>query len=378
MRGVRRRRALRYSRMRAVLVIVGVLVAWALVSRTEGQFLFYVVGMVLFPFLAFLVTLLFEGGPKRMVIYLRRFGNTGSAKDLTMALRRSLHRRYRIVTLDDDVFVPSGIVSWTRYWVLAGLLVAALLCALFWLVTQNTEASLGPTVILAQVFLVLTVYVALVALGTYVVHYIRLRREARQCVSIMDHIAQRRARVKELSAWVRAPSWMGPQTVVVAVENKLWQPTVLALCADATGIILDISTPGDGLAWEVDALLPAHEEKCILMGNHEEINTWELRAHDDPVCNRLERALRERTVLTYDRTPRGKRLLRANLFRALDNMPSQQQALGTAESIKLAARGVLTFAVSIIGVAIGIILTVALLLGVLIGAVWVARHLPHT
>jgi hypothetical protein len=334
--------------------------------------------MVLFPFLAFLVTLLFEGGPKRMVIYLRRFGNTGSAKDLTMALRRSLHRRYRIVTLDDDVFVPSGIVSWTRYWVLAGLLVAALLCALFWLVTQNTEASLGPTVILAQVFLVLTVYVALVALGTYVVHYIRLRREARQCVSIMDHIAQRRARVKELSAWVRAPSWMGPQTVVVAVENKLWQPTVLALCADATGIILDISTPGDGLAWEVDALLPAHEEKCILMGNHEEINTWELRAHDDPVCNRLERALRERTVLTYDRTPRGKRLLRANLFRALDNMPSQQQALGTAESIKLAARGVLTFAVSIIGVAIGIILTVALLLGVLIGAVWVARHLPHT
>jgi hypothetical protein len=229
-------------------------------------------------------------GRRRMGLYLRKFGFAESTRTVSKALRGSIGRAMRLVTLDDDQVTAIGAGRGRRLlaglvWVAAAGLGAYLV---YFLVgggfradeARNTADNLANSRGAAQTFgaaigsaiinaLILLTYVAMICLlGMFMIAGFRGYRAARRAERAAESALSQRHDVGRAARQLREVSKriLAPRLMVVRVPTAFWQEAIRGLAEVCDVVIIDVSQPTDALLWEVQNIKPLFDGRWILVG----------------------------------------------------------------------------------------------------------------
>ncbi|MEW8069759.1 MAG: hypothetical protein AB2792_03835 [Candidatus Thiodiazotropha sp.] len=291
-------------------------------------------------------------GRRRLVLFLRRFGYDEATEALSFAAASAMGQRWRLVTLDDNEVAPIlGIKTQGRILgFLRWVLLAAVVVGLFWLFgdgfsdymgsiidgmkTNNRgggfDAILGQIIVTIVMALVLGVIigvivlmlVALIGVGvlfSWRSYHSYKKAELGQSKNIesADQIESVIDSVLKLSRKIFAP-----RLVVVRVNSAIWQPVVRRFADVSAVILIDVSSPGEGLLWELENLKAKYRQRTILVGQYDALETLSVLPAENrdaiAIGHRLATLLGGTSVLAYrGDTPqdmkRFAKLLRAEL-----------------------------------------------------------------
>ncbi|MET0066498.1 MAG: hypothetical protein ABW076_09150 [Candidatus Thiodiazotropha sp.] len=272
-------------------------------------------------------------GRRQLVLFLRRFGYDEATAALSFAAASSMGQRWRLVTLDDNQIAPIlGISTRGRLLgLLRWLLLGAVAGGLFWLLGDgfgdylgkiigeikhdNPDAGvqgiIGHIVTLFVMTLVLGLIIGTIALmliallGAGMIFSWRSFRsyknaELGQTRSI-DNSAQIQPvieRVVKLSKRIFAP-----RLVVLRVDSSVWQRVVIGFANVSAVILVDVSSLGEGLLWELEYLRDNKQLKVVLVGHYDRLQSIATRlpghGNDISAEQRLIELLDGRSVLAY-------------------------------------------------------------------------------
>lgn len=261
--------------------------------------------------------------PKRLVLFLRRFGQRSANEALSGAMYRSLGAVARLVVLDDSVFRPIAIPARQRLLlVLSVLPAAAALAAVLALgvgvrgavilqgngfrLEQRGFINIGPRgsqavdstdytglPALLELPQALPLWAALIGLGWLTWRGLAAGWESRRRVDDDAGLARTLRRMRWLTHRLTAPKPLGTVATVVSSSDALWQPLVAALAARASVIVLDVSHPTAPILWELEHCLQHHRDRLLLVLNEDD--HW--RTAGTAVDEAALAALVSRTVL---------------------------------------------------------------------------------
>ena len=114
----------------------------------------------------------------------------------------------------------------------------------------------------------------------------------------------------------RSRKVFGPRLVVLRVASPVWQEAVTELASVSSLPLIDISEPTANVLWELETLMTRFGDRCVVIGNHEQVAALAVLPPDAPgsvaVERRLARLLDGREVLVYTTDRQGlKRFARA-------------------------------------------------------------------
>jgi len=114
----------------------------------------------------------------------------------------------------------------------------------------------------------------------------------------------------------RSRKVFGPRLVVLRVASPVWQEAVTELASVSSLPLIDISEPTANVLWELETLTTRFGDRCVVIGNHEQVAALAGLPSDAPgstaVERRLARLLDGREVLVYTTDRHGlKRFARA-------------------------------------------------------------------
>ncbi len=114
----------------------------------------------------------------------------------------------------------------------------------------------------------------------------------------------------------RSRKVFGPRLVVLRVASPVWQEAVTELASVSSLPLIDISEPTENVLWELETLTTRFGDRCVVIGNHEQVAALDGLLPDAPgataVERRLARLLDGREVLVYTTDRHGlKRFARA-------------------------------------------------------------------
>jgi hypothetical protein len=235
---------------------------------------------------------------KKLVLFLRRFGNEDINHSIRRAVRWHLGTTYRLITLDDLAFRPASSPPGPKA-VAAGTIIAAAALALLteraieWVleVVKTGEAVQTyvwvPGSIDAMEGWYFEIFLYWVAKGAFLVEcyivglgalvaigILFLGRRSRLSIENVDRIRKVERQVERLKSWRRGPSLFAPQASVVRVVDALWQPTVVSLLRHAEAVLIDISVPSESILWELRAAREASTSKLILLAQTDRLIEW--------------------------------------------------------------------------------------------------------
>ena len=267
------------------------------------------------------------------VLFLRRFGLSGPNRTITRAIEGGLGRHYRVLTLDDSNFVPLEVPRIERIFSRLGIPFAVLV---FFLALVSFSGGLGlPDAVALRIlyWFPMGLYAALLwlpLLGLSAIVLVILiyrwiiRRSFKLEIGSVEQLRRCIARVRGLAAWLRRPSMMAPQAVVVRVVSKLWQEAVSDLAGQVRLVICDVSEPTDNLIWEVERMSARPEVKCVFIGNGPMVQKWAQATGEpdaDTPASRMKSLLQEQTILVFDPARRfPQRRFTRNLRNSLENV----------------------------------------------------------
>ncbi len=289
-------------------------------------------------------------GRRQLVLFLRRFGYDEATAAVSFAAASSMGQRWRLVTLDDNQIAPVlGLKTRGRLLgLLRWLLLAAVAAGLFWLFGDGFGDYLGKVIaglkhdnpgtglqgIIGQIvtLFVMTLVFGLI-IGSIVLMLIGLlgagmlfswrsfrsykQAELGQTRSITDTVQIQPVidRVVKLSKRIFAP-----RLVVVRVDSRIWQPVVTGFAEVSAAILVDVSSLGEGLLWELEYLHDNLQHRVVLVGHHDALQRLSTlpSSKGSRTEQRLMALLDGRSVLTYRTgsatdTRRFSRLLKARL-----------------------------------------------------------------
>ncbi|MET0027304.1 MAG: hypothetical protein ABW101_06670 [Candidatus Thiodiazotropha sp.] len=289
-------------------------------------------------------------GRRQLVLFLRRFGYDEATAAVSFAAASSMGQRWRLVTLDDNQIAPVlGLKTRGRLLgLLRWLLLIAVAVGLFWLFGDGFGDYLGKIVsglkhdntgtglqgIIAQIvtLFIMTLVFGLI-IGSIVLMLIGLlgagllfswrsfrsykKAELGQTRSITDtaQIQPVIDRVVKLSKRIFAP-----RLVVVRVDSSIWQQVVVGFAEVSAVILVDVSSLGEGLLWELEYLRKNTRLNVILVGQHDAIQrlVTQPSGNGSGTEQRLMALLDGASVLTYrtestSDTRHFSRLLKARL-----------------------------------------------------------------
>lgn len=262
-------------------------------------------------------------GSRPTVLYLRRF----HVRDhrLRRAIAWSLDRRYRVVTLDDDMMAPARMPMAD---VIGALLRGALWGALGGLAVGLTLlgfSSSEPAEL--QVWNVLATAVAVVpgliiGLCVGLVRVIAVQWRTRVRVREQEDLARLGAALRRLRGGGIAPSYLVPRLIVVSTTDECWHAAVKLAAAQTACPVIDVSEPSANLLWEVDQVLSNTGAPVVFAANGESIRRWrdQSEAGGSAEAIALVRRLEEQEVLVYEgEGVRGTWNLGRSLTAAFDN-----------------------------------------------------------
>ena len=233
---------------------------------------------------------------QRVVTHLRRFGHTDLA--VMRALRSSVRRHLRFVTLDDGTLPPMptpwiDIAAATLRIPLTALTLA-LLAVLLWFVQQDSET--------AQAYVMAVGGLATIAASI-----------VSGCVAAGRGVLARRRRVLEVSdsrnvrrveavvAALGGRRWPAqhllPRLVVARTADTIWRETVVGACEASDALLVDVSSPSEHVLWEIETVA-AHRTDVIYIAGADSPLVTDAASLDDcgrRVASRLSNAM----VLTY-------------------------------------------------------------------------------
>ncbi len=291
-------------------------------------------------------------GRRRLVLFLRRFGFDEATKVLSFAAASAMGQRWRLVTLDDNRIAPvfgikaSGRILGFLRWAF----LIAIVVSLFWMFGDGFKDYLGGVVsglksdasggglqaLIGQivVIFVMTIVIGAIVGGLFLIGIALLgagvlfswrsfhaykKAEVGQSRVIKNNIEIEPViqTVLRLSRKIFAP-----RLVVVRVDSGIWQEVVKRFTGVASVVLIDVSSPGQGLLWELENLKGKHRQKTLLVGQYEALEMLSsLPAENrDSVATeqRLARLLDGESVLAYGaddpaQMRRFAKLLRAKL-----------------------------------------------------------------
>jgi ABC-type multidrug transport system fused ATPase/permease subunit len=250
-------------------------------------------------------------GRRRLVLFLRRFGYDEATEALSFAAASAMGQRWRLVTLDDNEIAPIlGIKSRGRILgFLRWLFLAAMVVGLFWLFgdgfanymaniidsleTGNRgrgfDAILGQIIVIFVMTLVIGLFI-----GGLVLMFIALLgagmlfswRSFRSYKKAEMGQSKKIENTSEIEPVIHAVLKMSrkifaPRLVVVRVNSAIWQAVVEQFAGVSAVILIDVSSPGEGLLWELENLKEKYSKRTVLIGQYEALE----KLADLPVTN---------------------------------------------------------------------------------------------
>lgn len=237
---------------------------------------------------------------KRLVLFLRRFGQRSANEALSGAMYRSLGAVARLVVLDDSVFRPIAIpVRQRMLIVLSTLPAAAALAGVLALgigvrgavvlrgetvrITQQGFINIGPRAssfvdettytgapALLQLPQALPLWAAIAGLAWLTWRGVAAGWESRRRVDDEADLKHTLRRMAWLTRRISAPKPLGTVATVVSSSDGMWQEVVAALAARASVIVLDVSYPTAPILWELAHCLDHHRERLLLVLNEDD------------------------------------------------------------------------------------------------------------
>jgi hypothetical protein len=291
-------------------------------------------------------------GRRRLVLLLRRFGFDEATKTLSYAAASAMGQRWRLVTLDDNEIAPVlGLEAQGRaYSVMRWIFIVAIAFGLVWLLGDGLtdylkgiagDAGSGSNgggfkekvgEIISQFIVMLIVTVVVVGIVVLLLGFLsagllftwRSHRSYKKAASGQTREIVRQTDISSVIADVleQSKKILSPRLVVVRVNSDFWQEVVKDFIEVSAVIIIDVSSTGEGLLWELDALKEHSNKNVILVGEFEALDGM-LRQNEDRLTKqdlqqRLLQVLDGQTILAYrSETPkemeRFAKLLRARL-----------------------------------------------------------------
>lgn len=233
--------------------------------------------------------------PKRLVLFLRRFGQTSANQALSGAMYRSLGAVARLVVLDDSDFRPIAIPVRQRLLLILSVLpVAAAMVGVLALgigvkgavvlrsentrIQQEGFINIGPrgsrlidetdyTAVpaLLQLPQALPLWAVLAALGWLTWRGVARGWESQRRVDDAPGLDRTLRRIDWLTRRVAAPKPLGTVATVVSSSDAMWQQVVASLANRASTIVLDVSHPTPPILWELAHCLDQHRERLLLV-----------------------------------------------------------------------------------------------------------------
>lgn len=237
---------------------------------------------------------------KRLLLFLRRFGQASANEALAGAMVRSLGAVARLVVLDDSVFRPIAIPRRQRLLILLSALPAAVaLTGVLTLgagvggavvlrgagvsLTQQGFLSIGPRAgamvdetsytrlpALLQLPQALPLWAVLAGLGWLTWRGVAAGRESHRRVDDEVGLDRTLRRMAWLTHRLAAPKPLGSVATVVSSSDAIWQQLVAALAARASVIVLDVSYPTAPILWELRHCLEHHRDRLLLVLNEDD------------------------------------------------------------------------------------------------------------
>jgi hypothetical protein len=105
----------------------------------------------------------------------------------------------------------------------------------------------------------------------------------------------------------RSRKVFGPRLVVLRVASQVWQDAVTELASVSSLPLIDISEPTENVLWELETLTRRFGERCVVIGNHEQVAALAGLPSSNVGATAVERRLaalldgREVLVYTTDR-----------------------------------------------------------------------------
>jgi hypothetical protein len=283
--------------------------------------------LVMIPVL--LVCWIWSSENKKLILFLRKFRQDDVNRTLQHAIRKTIFRQFRLLTLDDASFHPIASNRGTQFAALAAVIAAcAAMFATFGTVrvylhdglTGFAQAEtliqasavqgllfpvLAPQMLIeffGQVistpfaeFLALYLneleFLAFFVIGFSTLYFgvgifaavlavfhvaalVRLRLIVRS--RIRDEIALERFAkyAKRLRSRLYSPTIIAPPAAVVAVETPIWQEAVLSLAVTADIVLFDLSDYTENIEWEIEQMLARHRDKCIFTAQRLRFRQW--------------------------------------------------------------------------------------------------------
>jgi hypothetical protein len=276
---------------------------------------------------------------KTPVLYLRRFGFRDANRMITRAIEEGLGRQYRVLTLDDSDFAPLEVPRIERIVSRLGIPLALLLLVVGIIEVTGGQSVLHvPTTLVAIIdylvplgyaaFLLALPFVTLMVLAAVVLVWRwRIRRSFKVEIRSAKQLERCLIRVKRLTGWLRRPSMVAPQALVIRVVDQLWQEVVSDLAEQVRLVICDVSEPTANLEWEVESMLARPRVKCLFVGEGPMVRNWAQTDSDsksETPVSRMRILLQDHTVLVFEPAQRfAQRVFNRNLRNSLENASNQ-------------------------------------------------------
>ncbi len=120
-------------------------------------------------------------------------------------------------------------------------------------------------------------------------------KDAMLDVTDQDELDAAVKRVRRLSRRL-----LGPTSVFMRVDNPIWRNVVLRLVTETDAVVIDVTTPGESLLWEIETVGPRVRRRWVLVGELERLQQLAQVVPGDPTPDgRLAELLDGETIVSY-------------------------------------------------------------------------------
>jgi hypothetical protein len=262
------------------------------------------------------LALSFIEGRKHTALYLRRFRSDVNSF-IAATIERGLGRRFRILTLDDQQFVPIEVPRLEKWSSRVGpvLLLFAAAALTIWgirtVIESEFTAAEGYTGIYAVQFgrmfgfWTRNLWCLLFML---LAHRYWIRRHARVRVRTGVDLVTAEFHAWKLRAWRNRPGLMAPQATIVTVIDRLWRDAIMRLTRYVDLVLVDCSDPSEALVWEVAYLKQSSSVPTVFVAEATRFHAWTGVAQADSQTSGaiMLQALARETILLYTHNAQDK------------------------------------------------------------------------
>lgn len=301
-----------------------------------------------------------QRGRRRVVLFLRRFGDLEATNVVTYAAAQAVGGVFRLVTLADSTIRPLGASAgirttvtaatgiWRGFtrssvflverWVPGALAVVIGAGGVAYASTRDLEGMIDVVTTLLSgripldamgtsamgVFAVTATVAALSLIALFGVLASMLIRFPLAAVMLMAQSTGRAVATAERRKLIpvssgpdiaRAVSEIGgrsrkviaPRLVVLQVADPVWRETVRRFAEISEVVLIDISEPSDNLLWEVEHMTGRFGSRCVFTCHASAVARLTASVPADPIVEQLRTMIGEGPILAYTDDHRGMR-----------------------------------------------------------------------